>query len=355
MVAEKAVEAKVAAAGLVRRAEIARKIILGPVFPATHMRVLPNGEPERMEEWLEYGAFLADELGEQNCDIRVYQYYLPIYFWVERELNRFRNAELFRGRTEDTIRPMIIGFSCPQGGGKTTMTTFLSKLLAKVGRRTEIASLDDFYVPFKEQCELAERFTGNRLLQYRGMPGTHDLPLLLDTLDAVRTLCEVRECSMDSVKIPRFDKSKHGGRGDRAPEDNWRVIPGTVDVMLLEGWCMGFESLPITEIRDGRLVVVNEVLKQYDEVYGKMDSMLVIEIEDMEWVYNWRMEAERAMRSSGKAGLTDEQVRDFVSRFMPAYQHYSPGLYNRKTSICDGHELHIKIDQNRQPVGNMEG
>lgn len=26
------------------------------------------------------------------------------------------------------------------------------------------------------------------------------------------------------------------------------------------------------------------------------------------------------MRASGKAGMTDEQIADFVSRFMPAYK-----------------------------------
>ncbi len=98
------------------------------------------------------------------------------------------------------------------------------------------------------------------------------------------------------------------------------------------------------------LKVVNKKWPDYSSVYSRLDSMLVIEIEDMEWVYGWRMEAERAMRAAGRPGLTDEQVKDFVGRFMPAYKHYSPGLYCRKTAICEGHELHIKIDHQRRPV-----
>ena len=33
------------------------------------------------------------------------------------------------------------------------------------------------------------------------------------------------------------------------------------------------------------------------------------------------------MRASGKPGMTEEQVASFVSRFMPAYKAYLPGLY----------------------------
>lgn len=338
-----------------RRAEIASKIVNGPVFEATHMMVNSNGEPDRFEEWLDHGAYLDSLLGDQSCDVRIYAYYLPIFFWVERELKRFQKLQRAQGKQAGDVRPMIIGFSCPQGGGKTTMTTFLSKLLARSGKGTEIASLDDFYVPYTEQRALADRFAGNRLLEHRGMPGTHDLDLLLDTMDSVRALCEKKTCVEDAVKIPRYNKSAHGGWGDRFEEAKWKTISGDVDVMLLEGWCMGFESLPITDLRDGRLAVVNDVLKDYKEVYKRLDSMLVIEIENMEVVYGWRMEAERAMRAEGKNGLSDEQVRDFVSRFMPAYQHYSPGLYCRQTPLKPGHELHIRIDHLRRPVANVEG
>ena len=40
-------------------------------------------------------------------------------------------------------------------------------------------------------------------------------------------------------------------------------------------------------------------------------------------VYQWRLQAERNM----KIGLTDQQVADFISRFMPAYVAYLPALY----------------------------
>ena len=50
-------------------------------------------------------------------------------------------------------------------------------------------------------------------------------------------------------------------------------------------------------------------------------------VEDINVVYEWRLQAEKMMRASGKSSLTDDQVADFVSRFMPAYQTYLPHLY----------------------------
>ena len=43
-------------------------------------------------------------------------------------------------------------------------------------------------------------------------------------------------------------------------------------------------------------------------------------------MYAWRLEAER--KANGNKGLTDEQVKDFVDRFMPAYLAYLPKLYD---------------------------
>lgn len=56
----------------------------------------------------------------------------------------------------------------------------------------------------------------------------------------------------------------------------------------------------------------------------QVDAWVVVKVGDPEWVFNWRLQAEVEMRAAGKPGLTDEQVKDFVSRFMPAYKAYLP-------------------------------
>jgi D-glycerate 3-kinase len=79
----------------------------------------------------------------------------------------------------------------------------------------------------------------NALLQYRGNAGSHDLGLGTATLEAL-----VAATSPDTaVAVPRYDKSQNAGRGDRAPQDAWPQVKGPVDVVLFEGWMLGFAPI----------------------------------------------------------------------------------------------------------------
>jgi D-glycerate 3-kinase len=49
--------------------------------------------------------------------------------------------------------------------------------------------------------------------------------------------------------------------------------------------------------------------------------------------------------------MTDEAVADFVSRYIPAYSAYLPGLYARgPTTAAAGRALVIEVDEKRAPV-----
>jgi len=64
----------------------------------------------------------------------------------------------------------------------------------------------------------------------------------------------------------------------------------------------------------------------------------------LQWVFAWRLQAEHRMRDSGKTGMTDEQVADFVSRYIPAYTAYLPGLYAKgPTTAKAGRTLTIQV------------
>ena len=82
----------------------------------------------------------------------------------------------------------------------------------------------------------------NFLLGVRGNALTHDLRLGQETLAALKTL---GRGSNEEVKVPRYDKSANEGKGDRAGEDQWPIIKAPVDVVLFEGWMLGFS--PVSE------------------------------------------------------------------------------------------------------------
>nr|ABK21587.1 unknown [Picea sitchensis] len=58
------------------------------------------------------------------------------------------------------------------------------------------------------------------------------------------------------------------------------------------------------------------------------------------------------MRKEGKPGMSDEQVADFVSRYMPAYKAYLPVLYSDGPRGSNPeHTLIVEVDEDRNPLG----
>lgn len=89
---------------------------------------------------------------------------------------------------------------------------------------------------------------------------------------------------------------------------------------------------------------VNTYLREYGPLNGLIDSWVVFAVDDVRSsVLRWRLEAEQRMRAVRGKGLSDEQVMalilvyrnqlngakvtDFVGRFLPAYDAYTPLLY----------------------------
>lgn len=160
------------------------------------------------------------------------------------------------------------------------------------------------------------------------------------------------------VSLPVYDKSRHGGRGDRVERQHWPQVQGPVDLLILEGWMLGFRPLPqgspLLHVDPG-IPQVNDELAKYDAWHRAVEAWVVVQVEDVEWVYDWRREAEVKMREAkGEgAGMTDEQVKDFVSRYMPAYKAYLPGLYTHCPTISDGQRasmLRVRIGRDRSPI-----
>jgi D-glycerate 3-kinase len=115
--------------------------------------------------------------------VRVYQYYLPVYFWIQDLLDTRQQKAPW---STAAAKPLTVGLSCPQGGGKTTIVDALNALFLANGQRCAEMSLDDFYLTHVEQIALAAASNGNPLLELRGNPGSHDLPLAMATLHALQ-------------------------------------------------------------------------------------------------------------------------------------------------------------------------
>ncbi|MBP8274547.1 MAG: hypothetical protein KAY59_08955 [Acidobacteria bacterium] len=253
----------------------------------------------------------------------------PLY----AEVLAFCRAQLAR----HTRRPLIVGIQGPQGAGKTTLTRALLDALPALGLTGAAVSIDDFYMTRAGQLEVAAAHPGNPYLEHRGYPGTHDIALGEQTLAAA---------SQGGLTIPVYDKSAHGGRGDRAPEAEWRHVAEPIDVVFVEGWMLGFEPVPEASLADPNLIAPNRALAAYARWYRYIDAWVVLRAVDPTYVLTWRVEAEERMKAAGKPGLSRADIEDYIRRFLPAYQTWG----GAPTTAARDRTLEVTVDLARQMI-----
>lgn len=235
--------------------------------------------------------------------------YEPLAAWLRRRLAR--------------RKPFLLGVNGAQGTGKSTLAAYLALTLGESGHRNVATlSIDDFYLTKSERQQLSE--TVHPLLVTRGVPGTHDIPMLTDCLATLRDLQPGESC-----RLPRFDKAAD----DRADGASWPTVPGPVDLVILEGWCVGSVAEPdaslevaVNELEadgdaDGRWRrYINERLRtDYAAVFAELDALVFLQAPDFESILRWRVEQEQKLAASADAtagGVMNlRQVAEFIQYF----------------------------------------
>lgn len=103
--------------------------------------------------------------------------------------------------------PLVVGLCGSQGSGKTTISEQLVNVWTAAKWRVASLSLDGLYLSRESRMLLSQHV--HPLLITRGVPGTHDTALGLQTLRAL--------AQQARVMLPRFDKT----RDDRRPVQAW--------------------------------------------------------------------------------------------------------------------------------------
>lgn len=216
--------------------------------------------------------------------------------------------------------PYVQGILGAQGTGKSTLADILQLLLGCLGQRAVSLSIDDLYLRYSERQVLAQQ---DSRLVWRGPPGTHDVALGLQTLAALTSE------SGESVAVPRFDKSKWGGQGDRTRP----LMVCAPTVILFEGWFVGVQPLPdavidsdgfdfpypIVSAADRQFAKdCNRRLREYLPLWAYLDSLIVLSPEDYRLSVQWRQAAEHNMQATGKPGLSPDEITQFVHVFWKA-------------------------------------
>lgn len=139
-------------------------------------------------------------------------------------------------KPEASSPPFFLGISGPQGSGKTSLVNILATNLRTTHNLNVVVfSIDDIYLTHADQTTLRELYPDNKLIQHRGEPGTHDIKLGTQIFKSLKDQKE--------TKIPAYDKSMFNGQGDRVNEMYWEKVNGPYDIVIFEGWCVGFRQI----------------------------------------------------------------------------------------------------------------
>lgn len=239
-------------------------------------------------------------------------------------------------------RTLIQGILGGQGTGKTTLAKILSLILGHLGYRTLSLSLDDLYKTYSDRLALQQQ---DPRFIWRGPPGTHDIQLGLQVLDRLR-----QSDPNSPIEIPRFDKSAWHGAGDRGTPE---IVNGA-DIVLFEGWFVGVRPidpsnfdrppLPINTFEDRKFAIdMNTRLQEYLPLWDKLDRLIILYPIDYRLSQQWRKDAEHQMIATGKTGMTDLQIEQFVEYF---WKSLHPDLFI-KPLIQDSQRVDLVIEINR--------
>lgn len=251
-------------------------------------------------------------------------------------------------------RAVLVAINGCQGSGKTTLCDYLRAVLeAEYGMQAVSLSLDDFYLTREERLRLAAEV--HPLFATRGVPGTHDLGLLNRTLDG---LLAPRDST--PVAVPRFDKAVD----DRRPPASWDTILPPVQLVLLEGWCLGARPQPAAQLAEavnelervedpeGRWrVYVNEVLeREFLPLYQRVDQWVMLQAPSFACVHRWRLEQEQKLAAtvtdSGPGAASGGLMSDAeLVRFIQHYQRLTEDCLARLPELV--HYLYT-LDEERQ-------
>lgn len=236
--------------------------------------------------------------------------------------------------------PPLIGVSGAQGSGKTTL---VKAVAAAIGAAH--LSLDDVYLTTHERQALSRRH--HPLFRTRGPPGTHAIPLMNRTIDALLA------AGPDArTPVPTFDKLAD----DRLPHDAWPVFQGRPAAILIDGWCLGATpqtpeilEVPVNDLeRDEdadsiwRTAINRFLAGPYATLFSRFDSLLHLLAPDFDIVQRWRGEQQAQLLGRAMTSAETSALHRFIQHYERLTRHMLAG--GRLPGVS------IQLDADRRPV-----
>jgi D-glycerate 3-kinase len=254
----------------------------------------------------------------KNKDRMIKSFLIPVSFWISKKVNK--------------KKPLIIGLAGGQGSGKTTISSILTLILQKYFKLDVLkVSIDDFYKTRKDRKLLSKN--KHPLLMTRGVPGTHDINLILSFFK------KIKDKNFKSLQIPTFNKAID----DRCTKKSWQKIKKKPDIVIFEGWCVGAKAQtssqlikPINSLEKvydqdakWRTYVNNQLKTKYKTLFKQLDGLLYLKAKNFNLLRKWRLKQERKLwlQTKNKKNLKIMSSGDVIN-FMQTYQRITQQMFN---------------------------
>ena len=253
----------------------------------------------------------------KNKERMIKSFLIPLCFWISKKA--------------DKKRPYFVGLAGGQGTGKTTISSLIKIILTRYFKlKVFKISIDDFYKTRKERLSLSNRI--HPMLLTRGVPGTHDINMMLNFFRKVKSK------KFKKLKLPTFNKAID----DRFNKKKWYNLRNKPDVIIFEGWCVGAKSEKnsslkktinsMEKVKDQKQIwrkYVNQQLKlKYKNLYSQLNCLIYLKAKNFSLIQKWRLKQERKLWLNNKrnSSLKIMNKKDVIN-FMQTYQRITQNMF----------------------------
>ena len=209
-------------------------------------------------------------------------------------------------------------------------------------------SIDDFYKTRKERISLSKKV--HPMLLTRGVPGTHDINMMLNFFK------KVKNKNFKRLRLPSFNKAVD----DRFSKKKWYDLKNKPDVIIFEGWCVGAKSeknntlkrtLNLMEkVKDQKQIwrkYVNQQLKtKYKNLYSQLNCLIFLKAKNFSLLQKWRLKQERKLWINSKRKLNLKIMsKGDVINFMQTYQRITQNMFRNMPKYAS---IIINLNSNHQ-------
>ncbi len=253
----------------------------------------------------------------KNKNKMIKSFLIPISFWISKKTDRKKT--------------LIIGLAGGQGSGKTTISSILALILQRYFKLNVFKiSIDDFYKTRRDRKILS--IYKHKLLMTRGVPGTHDVDLML------KFFKKIKSNRFKRFEVPKFNKAID----DRYPKSQWHKLKHRPDVVIFEGWCVGAKPQKTLQIKNPinslekvhdkdakwRSYVNYQLKRKYKILFRHLDGLLYLKAKNFNLLKNWRLKQERKLwvQTKNKKNLKIMSSGDVIN-FMQTYQRITQQMF----------------------------